>query len=62
MTPTDLQYNRQTYRYDRTIKMFETILKDNDDIIIVGDDNIDTLKDNNKYNNYNNYKFKDLHD
>ena len=38
VTPTDLQYNRQTYRYDRTIPMFETILKDKNDVIIVGDD------------------------
>ena len=54
MTPTDLQYNRQTYRYDRTLQNFAQIIKDNNDIIIVGDDNIDTLKDNNKYNHYNN--------
>ena len=60
LTPTDLQYNRQTYRYDRTLKNFETIIKDNNDVIIVGDDNIDTLKDNNKYNNYNNHELKDL--
>ena len=60
MTPTDLQYNRQTYRYDRTLQNFAQIIKDNNDIIIVGDDNIDTLKDNNKYNNYNNFELKDL--
>ena len=60
VTPTDIQYNKQTYRYDRTIKMFETILKDNNNVIIVGDDNIDILKDNNKYNNYNNHELKDM--
>ena len=60
LTPTDAQYNRQTYRYDRTLKNFGTIIKDNNDVIIVGNDNIDTLKDNNKYNNYNNHELKDL--
>ena len=60
VTPTDGQYNRQTYRYDSTINMFETILKDNNDIITVGDDNIDTLKDNNIHNNYGNYELKDM--
>ena len=35
-------------------------MKDNNDVIIVGDDNIDTLKDNNKYNIYNNHDLKDL--
>ena len=60
MIPTDIQYNRQTYRYDRTLKNFETIIKDSNDVIIVGDDNIDTLKDNNKYNNFNNFEIKDL--
>ena len=40
--------------------MIETILKDKRDIIIVGDENIDTLKDNNKYNNYNNYELKEM--
>ena len=35
-------------------------MKDNNDVIIVGDDNIDTLKDNNKHNTYNNYDIKDL--
>ena len=37
MTPIDLRYNTQTFRYDRTIKIFETIVKDNNDIIIVGE-------------------------
>ena len=35
-------------------------MKDNNDVIIVGDDNIDTLKDNNKHNIYNNYDLKAL--
>ena len=42
-----------------TLKNFEKIIKDNNDVIIVGDDHIDTLKDNNKYNNYNNHELKD---
>ena len=60
MTPDDTRYNGQTFRYDRTIKTFQTFMKDNNDVIIVGDDNIDTLKDNNKHNIYNNYDLKDL--
>ena len=62
MTPHDIRYNGQTYRYDRTLKTFNTYMKDNNDVIIVGDDNIDTLKDNNKYNIYNNFELKDLRD
>ena len=60
MTPDDTRYNGQTLRYDRTIQTFQTFMKDNNDVIIVGDDNIDTLKDNNKHNIYNNYDLKDL--
>ena len=60
VTPTNIQNDNQTYRYDCTIKMFEKILKDKNDIIIVGNDNIDTEKDNNKYNNYNNHELKDM--
>ena len=40
--------------------MFKNILKDNNDTIIVGDDNIDILKDNKIYNNYNNNEIKDI--
>ena len=60
MISDDTRYNGQTFRYDRTIKTFQTFMKDNNDVIIVGDDNIDTLKDNNKHNIYNNYDLKDL--
>ena len=60
MTSDDTRYNGQTFRYDRTIKTFQTFMKDNNDVIIVGDDNIYTLKDNNKHNIYNNYDLKDL--
>ena len=60
MTPDDTRYKGQTFRYDRTIQTFQTFMKGNNDVIIVGDDNIDTLKDNNKHNIYNNYDLKDL--
>lgn len=60
VTPTDTKCNRQTYRYERAIKIFEKILKDNNDIIIVGDNYNDTLKDNNKFNNNSNHELKDM--
>ena len=49
MTPDDTRYKGQTFRYDRTIQILQTFMKDNNDVIIVGDDNV-----------YNNCDLKDL--
>ena len=49
MTPDDTRYKGQTFRYDRTIQTLQTFMKDNNDVIIVGDDNV-----------YNNCDLKDL--
>ena len=49
MTPDDTRYKGQTFRYGRTIQTLQTFMKDNNDVIIVGDDNV-----------YNNCDLKDL--
>ena len=40
------RYDNQEFRYSKAIEIWSKILSDNNDFIIVGDDNIDTLHNN----------------
>lgn len=59
----NITIDSQINRYNTTIEIFENILKTNkNDIIIVGDDNIDTLNSNNFHNTFKNHELKDIRD
>ena len=58
-----LTVDSQINRYNATIENFENIIKNNKyDVIIMGDDNIDTLNSNNFHNNFKNHEIKDIQD
>jgi len=56
------QYNTQEFRYTKTIEIFNNILDDRHDTVIIGDDNIDTLNNHNLYHNSNNILIKNTRD
>ena len=60
--PKDININyNQTDRYKDATDICSNILKNSsNEFILIGDDNIDTLSDNNAYRNFNNHKIKEI--
>ena len=60
--PKDININyNQTDRYKDVTDICTNILKNtSNEFILIGDDNIDTLNDNNAYKNFNNHEIKEI--
>ena len=60
--PKDININyNQVDRYKDTLELCSNIINNHSkEFILIGDDNVDTLNDNNSYRNYNNHEIKDL--
>ena len=60
--PKDININyNQTDRYKDATDICTNILKNtSNEFILIGDDNIDTLSDNNAYRNFNNHEIKEI--
>ena len=56
------EYNCQVVRCSKFFEGCNKILEGNNDLVIIGDDNIDSYYDHNKYNNFRDHQLKDLRD
>ena len=55
-------FNCQVVRCSKFFEGCNKILEGNNDLVIIGDDNIDSYNDHNKYNNFRDHQLKGLRD